>query len=57
MRHYKSHHFVCDYPGCVEESFSVFSDRIELMQHKQQVHHERVVVDVSYLSLWLCLVE
>lgn len=48
MQHYKTHHFVCDVPGCLEENLSVFSDRMELMRHKQQAHHQRVVVDVWF---------
>ena len=48
MRHYRNNHFVCDHPGCLEENFSVFGDRIELMHHKQQVHRQRVIVDVWF---------
>ena len=51
MRHYRNNHFVCDHPGCLEENFSVFGDRIELMHHKQQVHHQRVIVDVLLIDI------
>ncbi|KAI8360898.1 hypothetical protein EDC96DRAFT_512933 [Choanephora cucurbitarum] len=40
--HFKSDHFICPYPSCLEKKFVVFESSIDLKAHEVEVHGESI---------------
>lgn len=51
MEHYDKHHYVCHHPDCADQEFSVFNSKIELMEHKRAVHHQKQTLAVPPFPL------
>lgn len=47
MDHYEKFHYVCHHPDCAGQECSVFNSRLELMEHKRLVHHEKETLAVG----------
>ncbi|KAL0213182.1 hypothetical protein RCL1_006808 [Eukaryota sp. TZLM3-RCL] len=50
LHHFRTKHYVCSVPGCLENNLSVFIDEIELAKHFQSEHGQKGVVIIDYFD-------